>query len=90
MRLLLPFFALLLAVLPLYGHYPENTVFKIFQFPDDRVPAMDGDLGDWDIVPQDYFVDSQGMIRTRSDSHKIAVVHGNARTLEAYWFLRSG
>jgi hypothetical protein len=35
---------------------PEVT-FKVFQFPADRIPRIDGDPGDWDIVPDSYVID---------------------------------
>jgi len=43
-----------------------NVVFKIFQFPADKIPRIDGQTNDWDIVPDDYaigmdqFVDDTG------------------------------
>lgn len=43
-----------------------NTVFKIFQFPADKIPTIDGNTNDWNIVPDDYaitmdqFVDDTG------------------------------
>ena len=40
-----------------FAHFPENQVYKIFQFHDDHIPQMDGDLADWDIVPNDYIYD---------------------------------
>src|SRR4051812_5151474 len=30
--------------------------FKIFQFPADKIPRIDGDPSDWDIVPASYAV----------------------------------
>jgi hypothetical protein len=35
---------------------PEIT-FKVFQFPPDKIPRVDGDPSDWDIVPQSYVID---------------------------------
>jgi hypothetical protein len=35
---------------------PEIT-FKIFQFPADKIPRIDGDPSDWDIVPDSYAID---------------------------------
>ena len=35
---------------------PEDTVFRVFCFPDDRIPVMDGDARDWAIVPDHYAV----------------------------------
>jgi hypothetical protein len=43
-----------------------NVVFKIFQFPADKIPRIDGETNDWDMVPEDYvigmdqFVDDTG------------------------------
>ncbi len=34
---------------------PEVT-FKIFQFPKDKIPRIDGNTDDWDIVPDSYAV----------------------------------
>ena len=31
-----------------------NVDFKIFQFPRDAMPRLDGDTSDWEIVPDDY------------------------------------
>ena len=40
--------------LPALAHYPEGITYQVFQFPDEHVPAMDGDLADWAVVPQAY------------------------------------
>jgi hypothetical protein len=44
-----------------------NTVFKIFQFPPDKIPTIDGKTNDWDIVPADYVI---GMDQLVDDSGK--------------------
>ncbi len=31
-----------------------DTVLRVFQFPPDRIPCVDGDPSDWDIVPAEY------------------------------------
>lgn len=33
-----------------------NVVFKVFQFPADKIPRIDGQTNDWDIVPEDYAI----------------------------------
>ena len=33
-----------------------GTVFKIFQFPPNLIPRIDGDASDWAIVPDDYAI----------------------------------
>ena len=35
-----------------------NEVFKIFQFPPDKIPRIDGDTNDWNIVPESYVIGS--------------------------------
>ena len=54
---LLATLAVLLLSLPALAHHPEDTTFKVFQFPDDHVPQMDGDAADWAKVPAEYFYD---------------------------------
>jgi len=34
-----------------------NQIFKVFQFPPDKIPRIDGDPSDWEIVPPDYVID---------------------------------
>ena len=29
-------------------------IFKVFQFPADKIPRIDGDDSDWTIVPESY------------------------------------
>ena len=45
----------------------DKRQFKIFQFPADMIPRIDGDTTDWDIVPADYSV---GMDQLRDDTGK--------------------
>ena len=33
-----------------------NVVYKVFQFPADKIPRIDGNTEDWDIVPEDYVI----------------------------------
>jgi hypothetical protein len=40
---------------------PEVT-FKVFQFPADKIPRIDGDPSDWDIVPDSYAVDGSQLV----------------------------
>jgi hypothetical protein len=39
-----------------HSHLPVQTVFRAFQFTDDQVPTIDGDLGDWAMVNESYVV----------------------------------
>ena len=53
----------LIITIVLYIINPSNTLalvypeieFKIFQFPPNMIPRIDGNPEDWDIVPEDYF-----------------------------------
>ncbi|MCA9731794.1 PKD domain-containing protein [candidate division KSB1 bacterium] len=45
----------------------DNRSFKIFQFPADQIPRIDGNANDWNIVPDSYTV---GMDQLWDDSHK--------------------
>ncbi|MBK9167175.1 MAG: PKD domain-containing protein [Bryobacterales bacterium] len=38
--------------------------FKIFQFPPDRIPQIDGDGRDWDMVPESYVIGSDQLSDT--------------------------
>ena len=35
-----------------------NEVFKIFQFPANQIPRVDGDTNDWNLVPESYVIGS--------------------------------
>src|SRR5579859_5578957 len=39
-----------------------NVTFKIFQFPPDKIPRIDGDPSDWDIVPDDYAIGTDQLV----------------------------
>lgn len=41
-----------------------GTEFKIFQFPADQIPRIDGDASDWDIVPESYVIGTEELIET--------------------------
>ncbi|MFH0988771.1 MAG: PKD domain-containing protein [bacterium] len=45
----------------------EKRSYKIFQFPADQIPRIDGNTDDWDIVPESYTV---GMDQLWDDSGK--------------------
>jgi len=34
----------------------DNRSFKVFQFPADKIPSIDGNSDDWQIVPKNYIV----------------------------------
>ena len=64
--LLLAFFALVFASTAVALDRPDVT-FKVFQFPADRIPRIDGNADDWAIVPGDYVI---GMDQFIDDSGK--------------------
>src|ERR1039458_2114522 len=39
-----------------------DVTFKVFQFPADQIPRIDGDPLDWAIVPDSYAVDGSQLI----------------------------
>lgn len=45
----------------------DQRSYKIFQFPADRIPCIDGNGGDWDLVPADYVI---GMDQLWDDTKK--------------------
>lgn len=45
----------------------DNRQFKIFQFPADQIPVINGDASDWEIVPDSFVV---GMNEVWDDSRK--------------------
>jgi len=56
-RFLLAATAALLAARPAEAQPPEET-FKIFQFPANAIPRVDGDPADWSAVGDDYVIDT--------------------------------
>jgi hypothetical protein len=53
-RFLLCFLSLML--LPVGALERQDVTFKIFQFPPDKIPRIDGDADDWAIVPDSYAI----------------------------------
>ncbi len=48
-----------------------DSTLKIFQFPADKIPRIDGDPSDWDMVPSDYII---GNDQLRDDTKKHPVL----------------
>jgi PKD domain len=46
-----------------------DVTFKVFQFPADQIPRVDGNADDWAMVPDDYVI---GMNQFVDDSHQHA------------------
>jgi hypothetical protein len=47
---------LLLMLCPAGALERQDVTFKIFQFPPDKIPRIDGDADDWAIVPESYAI----------------------------------
>ena len=39
-----------------------NVTFKIFQFPPDKIPRIDGNADDWAMVPDDYIIGTDQLL----------------------------
>lgn len=50
--LLLPVFLFCLS-----SYVKNNKEYKVFQFPKEQIPRIDGDFSDWSMVPESYIVD---------------------------------
>jgi PKD domain len=48
---------------------PPAQIFKVFQFPADKIPRIDGDPSDWAMVPESYSI---GLDQMYDDEHKHA------------------
>jgi tetratricopeptide (TPR) repeat protein len=53
MKTILAFFALSVCG---FGIERPSVEYKIFQFPADRIPRIDGDPSDWSLVPESYSI----------------------------------
>ena len=51
--------ALLCASRPALALERQDANFKIFQFPPDKIPQIDGKADDWAIVPDDYIIGTE-------------------------------
>ena len=46
----------------MFGLERTNTVFKIFQFPANAIPRIDGNADDWAMVPEDYVIGTDQLV----------------------------
>ena len=56
-RTLLLILTALLAATPAHSLERPGVEYKIYQFPSDMIPRIDGDTSDWDMVPESYVID---------------------------------
>jgi hypothetical protein len=68
-RLFLPLLGLALLASPLRALDRTDVTFKVFQFPQDQIPRIDGDTSDWDLVPDSYAIKTDQLV---DDSRKHA------------------
>jgi len=47
-----------------------GTTFKIFQFPPNMIPRIDGDPQDWKMVPDDYVIGMDQLVDDNNKDHK--------------------
>ncbi|PHX84606.1 MAG: hypothetical protein CK538_11100, partial [Opitutia bacterium] len=64
------FAALLFAPTPVTAFDRPETIFKIFQFPADKIPRSDGDATDWALVPDSYAVTHEQLTDDSSRKQK--------------------
>lgn len=55
------------SALPLHAQDQPGAVLKVFQFPANQIPRVDGDDSDWSIVPESYSIGSDQL---RDDTGK--------------------
>ena len=71
-----------------------NEVFRVFQFPADKIPGVDGETNDWSCVPESYvistaqFVEDFGRHRTNDISTpQVRIKCGWVKGLNRLYFL---
>jgi len=71
-----------------------NEVFKVFQFPADQIPRIDGDTNDWNIVPESYVIGTEQLVDdngkhsvTDASTPQIRVKVGWVKGLNRLYFL---
>ena len=47
-----------------------GTTFKIFQFPANMIPRIDGETDDWKMVPDDYAIGMDQLVDESNRDHK--------------------
>ena len=57
-----------LLALPMVAADRPGVAFKIFQFPANKIPRVDGNADDWKMVPDDYAI---GMDQLVDDTTRI-------------------
>lgn len=94
MRKSLAIFALtLLPALSVFALERPGVEFKVFQFPANMIPTIDGRTGDWDIVPDNYAIgvgelkDTVGGNPTNPKDLDVTVKVGWVKGMDKLYFL---
>lgn len=65
-------FLILFLICTLISFAQDERMFKIFQFPPNMIPTIDGEMGDWDIVGEEYSVGLDQLTDDRdSNTHMV-------------------
>jgi hypothetical protein len=56
-----------LASQPVLAVEKPGVVYKVFQFPANQIPRVDGRTDDWDMVPADYVIGSDQLTDSKSN-----------------------
>lgn len=64
---------ILVLILMVLSYYTNSfsqidSTFKIFQFPADKIPRIDGNTDDWEMVPDEYIIGSDQLTDTRRNA----------------------
>jgi hypothetical protein len=59
--------AAFLVLTPAQALDPAGVTYKVFQFPQDKIPRIDGDTLDWSVVPDSYLIGTDQL--TDNDGH---------------------
>src|ERR1039457_829883 len=70
MSRLISIILLALAGCPSFALDRPGTICKIFQFPPNMIPRIDGDPEDWKIVPDDYAIGMDQLVDDTNKDHK--------------------
>jgi len=47
-----------------WAHHRNGKTYKVYHFPPDRLPKIDGETSDWDIIPASYVIDGSHLMDT--------------------------
>ena len=56
--------AILMTATISWAHLPAGAVFPAVQFPDNKLPVVDGNLIEWDVIPQGYWMTHEQLTET--------------------------